>query len=86
MGDRSIVQTCLDRENMRKKIESEKEIAQQLSDMIVYCQAVKFKKERLAVLQEKGFNYREMSSLNETKATGLFFKNWEFFKTYHKVN
>ncbi len=69
--------------NMHRKIENSCRIAKELSDLVVYCRATSFDKERLQRTTD-GRNPHEMSSFAEEKAERMVF-DYKFFLWYHEV-
>jgi phosphatidylinositol phospholipase C gamma-1 len=71
-----------DTNHNHSEIEVKCEIAKGLSDLVVYCQAKHFNKERIL---RDGRNPWELSSFSEQKAEKLMLFEPKFFLWYHQV-
>ncbi|KAJ4449811.1 hypothetical protein ANN_01217 [Periplaneta americana] len=79
---KEIAQNASVRETHHKDLEKQWRIAAELSNLIVYCQAVTFNIERI---RKNGFVIYEMSSFPETKAEKLICQQEnKFFLKYHQ--
>ncbi|XP_048507908.1 1-phosphatidylinositol 4,5-bisphosphate phosphodiesterase gamma-1-like isoform X2 [Athalia rosae] len=66
----------------KKKMEATWRIAKELSDFIVYCRTVNFDIDRI---RKRGFDFREMSSFDDTRAKKLMsHQETKFFLEYHQ--
>lgn len=76
-------QTASARESQNKEMERVWRIAQEMSNLIIYCRSVAFNMEKIRL---KGFIYNEMSSFPETKAEkAMCQQESRFFHQYHQM-
>lgn len=79
---KEIAQRACALETQHKQMEREFRIAQDMSNLIIYCRSITFNLERA----KQGFVFYEMSSFPENKADKLMCQlESKFFLKYHQV-